>query len=79
IFWGDDDLCLGNVKERSFKGIWNGRSYRELREEFKNPPKYKMCNWCYYRYYSYRDLLVTGLFKDRSLLFNFISKKIGVR
>jgi MoaA/NifB/PqqE/SkfB family radical SAM enzyme len=75
IFWGNEDLCLGNIRERSFKEIWDGKNYRKLREEFKNPPNYKMCNWCYYRSLSSMDVLLTAIFKDRSLLFDFISKK----
>lgn len=67
-FWGNGDLCMGNLKETTFSDIWYGKNYDNLRRIFKNPPRYKMCNWCYYKAPSSRDMLLTGLFKDKRLL-----------
>ena len=76
VFWGDNNLCLGNVRRKSFRENWDGQGYRELRKKFRKPPHYKMCSWCYYRSSIYRDTLLTGLFKRRYLLFGVIFKRL---
>ncbi|MDB4533532.1 twitch domain-containing radical SAM protein [Vicingaceae bacterium] len=38
---------LGNVQEQSIKDIWNGKKFKEVREQFKNDIADKRCIHCY--------------------------------
>jgi len=74
-YWGEDNLCMGNIKEKSFGEIWTGEKYHELRKKFSEFGAFPMCSWCLCR--STNDAFLTGLFKDRSLLFKIILSRVG--
>lgn len=65
-FWGAEDFKLGNIKQNSFEEIWNGQKYIEFRDQCKNPPHFPMCKSCSYDFS--KNILLTGLFKDRTIL-----------
>ena len=43
----NNNRYLGNVQEQSIKDIWNGKQFKDLREQFKNDIPDKRCNHCY--------------------------------
>lgn len=45
-FRGSDNFCMGDLKENSFKEIWMGQRYAELRKVFQSPPNFSFCKWC---------------------------------
>jgi radical SAM protein with 4Fe4S-binding SPASM domain len=72
--WGADDFCMGNIRNNSFTDIWNGDKYNQMRRKFRDFSALPTCAWCLCR--SPNDAILTGLFKDRSLLFNIIRSRI---
>lgn len=76
-FWGKEDFCMGNIKNECFKQVWEGEKYNQFRKVMQNPPTYTMCKWCNYR--SFSDAVLTGLFKDRSLLLGLFHKNYGTQ
>ncbi len=72
-FWGSKDYSMGNVRNSSFKKIWNGEKYNHFRALCKKPPSFPMCRWCNYR--AFGSVVLTGLFKDRKLLLRILAKR----
>lgn len=67
-YWGVSNFKLGNLKQASFEGIWNGNEYMLFREKCKDPPQFSMCKSCSYDFS--KNVFLTGLFKNRTILLN---------
>jgi len=71
-FWGYENYCMGNLKQKSFKEIWHGELFRMFREKFKCPPNFPMCHYCGYDFSG--SVLWTGLFKKRIIPLKYIHR-----
>jgi MoaA/NifB/PqqE/SkfB family radical SAM enzyme len=76
-FWGTGDFKMGNLKSSGFREIWNGESYRRFRKNLRKVPSLPFCAWCCEA--TLRDAVLTGLFKDRSLLFKIALSRLRHR
>jgi len=78
-FWRKDDFSMGNIGIESFSQIWNGDKYNQFRHKCKELPSLPFCAWCGYGFLE--NAILTGLFKDKSLLFgimySLIHKRLG--
>jgi MoaA/NifB/PqqE/SkfB family radical SAM enzyme len=71
-FWGREDFCMGNMKQKSFKEIWYGKRFAMFREKCRDPPTFPMCHYCGYDF-SY-NVFLTGLVKKRKVFLRYIHK-----
>lgn len=76
-YWGSNDLDLnmGNITKTSFRQIWTGDKYNQLRKTLKSVPlPFEMCKWCMLEQAD--RALFTGLFKDKRILLRLIGREV---
>jgi hypothetical protein len=71
-FWGNEDLSMGNLKEKSFYDIWYGERFRSFREKCADPPNFPMCHHCGSDFSEY--VFLTGLLKNHTILLKYAPK-----
>ena len=67
--WGDEDFPMGNLRQESFKHIWNGQKFQEFRN-YCNKGRYEMCRCCGYDF-SESAVMTALLVRRGFLLRNF--------
>lgn len=75
--WGKEDFSMGNVRNEPFEKIWNGSEFRKFRERCQHPPVFPMCEACGYDFS--RNVVLTGLFKNKGLLLRYVSYALSRR
>jgi MoaA/NifB/PqqE/SkfB family radical SAM enzyme len=69
-----DKFNMGTLKESTFEDIWNGDKFVWFRRMSKQPLAFKMCEGCNYSFM--RDMFLTGLFSEPSLLLKYINERV---
>lgn len=65
-YCGGEEFNMGNIKNNSFKQIWIGKKYNQLREMCKKPPSFSMCDCC--NEGVSERIFLTKLFKNHSFM-----------
>ena len=65
---------MGNIKNETFKDIWDGPKFRSFRMKCKTPLAFNFCKICNYN--PERDIFFTGIFYKPSFMLKYINEKL---